>query len=89
MAPVVGRIAFTVGVFLVILSLIPLPFLPVGSAEFVVDVLALIMSSTFLAYVVWNVRRAARLPMHRPSEHREPTPVKREGEGEGEGEGQR
>ena len=82
MAPVVGRIAFTIGVFLVILSLIPLPFLPVGSAEFVVDVLALIMSSTFLAYVVWSVRRAARLPTHRPSEHREPTPVRREDEGQ-------
>ena len=63
MAPVVGRIALTIGVFLVTLSLIPLPFLPVGSAEFVVDVLALIMSSTFLALVVWSVRRAARFPM--------------------------
>ncbi len=70
------------GLFLVILSLIPLPFLPVGSAEFVVDVLALIMSSTFLAYVVWSVRRAARLPTHRPSEKQEPTPVKREDEGQ-------
>ncbi|HID63833.1 MAG TPA: hypothetical protein EYP49_14010 [Anaerolineae bacterium] len=83
MAPLVGRIFFTIGVFLVILSLIPLPFLPVDSAEFVVDVLALIMSSAFLAYVVWNVRRAARLHMHRPSEeHQEPSPVKRENEGQ-------
>jgi len=54
----------------------------VGSAEFVVDVLALIMSSTFLALVVWNVRRAARLPTHRPSEHQEPSPVKRESKGQ-------
>ncbi len=60
MGPVVGRIAFTVGLFLVILALIPLPFLEWGSAEFVVDVLALIMSSSFLAYVVWRVRREVR-----------------------------
>ncbi len=60
MGPIVGRIAFTVGVFLVILALIPLPFLDRGSPEFVVDVLALIMSSGFLAYVVWRVRREVR-----------------------------
>ncbi len=60
MGPVVGRIAFTVGLFMVILALIPLPFLEWGSAEFVVDVLALIMSSSFLAYVVWRVRREVR-----------------------------
>jgi len=66
MAPIVGRIAFTIGVFLVILSLIPLPFLPWGSAEFVVDVLALVLSCTFLALVVSNVRRQARLPGSKP-----------------------
>jgi len=66
MAPTVGRIAFTIGVFLVILSLIPLPFLPVGSAEFVVDVMAFLLSSIFLALVVWNVRRQARLPGGKP-----------------------
>jgi hypothetical protein len=61
MAPAIGRIAFTIGVLLVTLSLIPLPFLPVGSAEFVVDVIALALSSTFLAFVIWDVRRQARL----------------------------
>jgi len=62
MSPVVGRIAFNIGVLLFILSLVPLPFLPVGSAEFVVDVIALVLSSIFLALVVWSVRRQARLP---------------------------
>lgn len=62
MAPTIGRIAFTIGVFLVTLSLIPLPFLPVGSAEFVVSVIAFVLSSIFLALVIWNVRRQARLP---------------------------
>jgi len=66
MAPIVGRIAFSIGVFLVILSLMPLPFLPVGSAEFVVDVIAFVLSSIFLALVVWDVRRQARLPSGKP-----------------------
>jgi len=61
MAPVLGRIAFNLGVLLIVLSLIPLPFLPVGSAEFIVDVIALICSSIFTALVVWDVRRQARL----------------------------
>jgi hypothetical protein len=62
MAPVVGRIAFNIGVLLVVLSLIPLPFLPRDSAEFVVAVIALVISSIFLALVIWDVRRQARLP---------------------------
>ncbi len=66
MAPIVGRIAFTIGVFLVILSLIPLPFLPVGSAEFVVSVIAFVLSSIFLALVIWDVRRQVRLPSGKP-----------------------
>lgn len=62
MAPHIGRIAFTIGILLVTLSLLPLPFLSRGSPEFVVDLIALVLSSTFLALVVWSVRRAARLP---------------------------
>ena len=54
------------GVLLVTLALIPLPFLPVGSPEFVVDVIALVLSSIFLALVVWDVRRQARLPHRKP-----------------------
>lgn len=61
MGPVLGRVAFTVGIFLVILALLPLPFLEWGSAEFVVDVLALAMSSAFLGYVVWRVRQEVRM----------------------------
>ena len=77
MAPTVGRIAFTIGVFLVILSLIPLPFLPWGSAEFVVDVIAFVLSCTFLALMVWDVRRQARLPSRKPEAK---PPDMREGE---------
>ncbi len=71
MAPTVGRIAFTIGVLLVTLSLIPLPFLPRGSAEFVVDVIAFVLSSIFLALVVWDVRRQARLPRRKPPSEEE------------------
>ncbi len=71
MAPVVGRIAFNIGVLLVVLSLAVLPFLPRGSAEFVVDVIAFVLSSVFLALVVWDVRRQTRLPRRKPPDSRE------------------
>ncbi len=71
MAPTVGKIAFTLGVLLVTLSLLPLPFLPIGSAEFVVDVIAFVLSSIFLALVVWDVRRQARLPRREPPSEEE------------------
>ena len=71
MAPAVGRIAFNIGVLLVILSLVVLPFLPKGSAEFVVDVIAFVLSCIFLALVVWDVRRQARLPGRRPPDEEE------------------
>ncbi len=66
MAPAVARIAFTIGIFLVTLSLIPLPFLPRDSAEFVVGLIAFGLSSLFLALVVWEVRRQAHLCNRRP-----------------------
>jgi len=66
MPPTVGRVAFTIGVLLVTLSLLPLPFLPIGSAEFVVSLIAFVLSSLFLTLVVWDVRRQARLPSRKP-----------------------
>jgi hypothetical protein len=62
MAPIVGRIAFNIGFSVFILAVILLPFLDPSSAEFVVDVLAVILSGTFTALVAWSVRRASRLP---------------------------
>jgi len=50
------------GILVVLLALVPLPFLDRNSPEFLVDVVALVLGSTFLALVVWNVRRQARLP---------------------------
>lgn len=82
MAPSVGRLAFTIGFSVFLLALIILPFLDPSSAEFVADLLALLLSGIFVSLVVWSVRRAARLPTHRPSEKQEPTPVKREDRGQ-------
>lgn len=57
MEPHIGRVAFNIGVLLVVLSVLPLPFLSMDSAEFVVDVIALAISLVFLAFVTWEVRR--------------------------------
>ena len=54
-----GKLAFTIGIFIFIFALIPLPFLKLGSAEFIVDIMALFVSITFLSFVIWNVRKHA------------------------------
>ncbi|GEM_PF-1356974 len=77
MAPHVGRIAFRLGMTVLVLALIPLPFLRVGSAEFVVDIVALGVSGLFLLLVSLEVRRQARLHLERKGnddEHRKETP---------------
>jgi len=61
MDPSIGRVAFNIAVLLIVLSLIPLPFLDRDSAEFVVDVLALVISVTFLVIVTWDVRRQVKM----------------------------
>jgi len=60
MEPHLGRIAFNISVLLLVLALIPLPFLKNESAEFIVDVLALIILLAFLFLVIWDVRRQAK-----------------------------
>jgi len=55
-----GKIAFTVGIFILILALIPLPFLRKESPEFIVDIVAIIVTLVFLGLVIWNVRRQVR-----------------------------
>ncbi len=63
MPPQVGRLAFSMGFTIFLLALISLPFLEPGSAEFVVDLIALGLSAIFVSLIVWSVRRAARLPI--------------------------
>ena len=60
MDPNIGRVAFNLGVLLVFLTILPLPFLDRSSAEFVVDVLALFFSSAFLIYVIYDVRKQVK-----------------------------
>jgi hypothetical protein len=62
MAPPISRVAFATGITVFLLALLVLPSLEPDSAEFVADVLALIISGIFLALVVISVRRAAHLP---------------------------
>jgi len=50
---------FNIAVLLVVLTLVPLPFLRKESAEFIVDILALIFSLVFLFFVSWDVKRQA------------------------------
>jgi len=59
--PHMGRVAYNIGVLLVVLSVLPLPFLSMDSAEFVVDVIALAIFLVFLAFVTWEVRRQVKL----------------------------
>jgi hypothetical protein len=62
MAPPIARVAFATGLTVFLLALLVLPSLEPDSAEFVADVLALIISGLFLLLVVVSVRRAAYLP---------------------------
>jgi hypothetical protein len=55
-----GRGFFRIAVFVTIVSLALLPFLSPGTAEFVVDVLALIVGLIFLAIVAYLARRSGR-----------------------------
>ena len=61
MDPRIGKVAFNIALLMLILALIPLPFLSVDSAEFVVAVIALTISSIFLALVLLEVRRQAKI----------------------------
>ncbi|MCK4328478.1 hypothetical protein KAX02_01400 [candidate division WOR-3 bacterium] len=60
MEPHIGKIVFTVGIFILILALIPLPFLRRDSPEFVVDIVAIIVSLGILGFVILNVRKQVR-----------------------------
>jgi len=60
MEPYIGRIAFNIGLFILILAMLPIFFLDRSSAEFVIDMIAISVTSIFLLLVVWDVRRQAK-----------------------------
>ena len=70
MAPHVGKAAFTMGVSVIVLSLIILPFLEPGSPQFVVTLIAIIISSFWLGFIIWSIRRAAAVPKAKPDKDR-------------------
>lgn len=74
MDPQVGRIAFNLAILLLILVIIPLPILRRDSAEFVVNIIALIVSSIFLLLVIWEIRRQTRIMKDKKSEKLEKPP---------------
>lgn len=82
MEPHVGRIAFTLGIFVLILALIPLPFLRRDSAEFTVSLIAAILSSVFLGFVIWSVRRQVHILRVKPDKKRQNKAQKRSGKQE-------
>ncbi|TFB07939.1 hypothetical protein E3V08_06245 [Candidatus Atribacteria bacterium MT.SAG.1] len=82
MEPHVGRIAFTLGIFVLILALIPLPFLRRDSAEFTVSLMAAVLSSVFLGFVVWSVRRQVHILRVKPDKKRQNKAQKRRGKQE-------
>jgi hypothetical protein len=60
MTPEMGRGFFRIAVFITLVSLALLPFLTPGTAEFVVDVLALIVGLVSIAVVFVLARWSAR-----------------------------
>jgi len=61
MAPHIGKAAFHLGMTALVLALISLPFLRPGSPEFVVDLIAIVITLIFLGGVTWEVKREARM----------------------------
>lgn len=70
MAPHVGRAGLTMGVFLIVLSLIILPFLEPNSPQFVVTLIAITITSFWLGFIIWSIRRETAVPKVKPDRNR-------------------
>jgi len=60
MEPQVGRTAFNIGIFLIILCILVMPFLKRGSPEYIIDIIALGIGITFLYIVIRTVRKEVK-----------------------------
>jgi hypothetical protein len=60
MSPEMGKAFFRIAVFITLVSLVLLPFLKPGTAEFVVDVLALAVGLVSIAIITILARWSAR-----------------------------
>ena len=60
MSPQMGKYVFRIAFFITLVSAVLLPFLTPGTAEFVVDVLALGVGLVFIGVVAFLARWSAR-----------------------------
>jgi hypothetical protein len=60
MGPDLGRAAFRIAFFITFTTLLLLPFLEVGSAEFGVAILTLVIGLGFIGVIALLVRRLSR-----------------------------
>ncbi len=70
MAPHVGKTAFAIGIFVIVLSLVILPFLEPGSPQFIVTLITLAIISVWLGFIVWSIRRETAVPRMKPDKDR-------------------
>lgn len=68
MDPQLGRTAFNIAFYFAFMSAVLLPFLRRDSPEFVAATLALLFSLAFVAVVIWEVRRQAKIAEGLPVE---------------------
>jgi hypothetical protein len=60
MEPSIGRIAFNIGVFLILLCIFVMPFLKRGCPEYIINIIALGISIAFLCIVIYIVRKEVK-----------------------------
>ena len=61
MEPHIGRLAFNIGMLLLVLCIFSLLMVRRGSAEYYIDLISLGIIIFFLSLVVWDVRREAKM----------------------------
>ncbi|MCD6563494.1 MAG: hypothetical protein J7K23_06210 [Thermoproteales archaeon] len=60
MDPRLGRIAFNIGIFLLLISIIPLFFVEKGSASYIIGIVSTVVSLIFLLIVIYEIRREVK-----------------------------
>lgn len=61
MDPVIGHLALNLGMVILVLALISLPFVNRDSPEFLIAIFGIVLSGGFIAIVSYEIRREARL----------------------------
>jgi L-asparagine transporter-like permease len=58
--PEIGRIALNIGILVLLLSIFSLMIVKRDSAEFIVDVIVIIITITFIVLLVYDVKRQVK-----------------------------